>query len=338
MDCSIVYLKPVGAGGYRAELRSDTLWAALCWALRSVYDESTLTEILKAYTSGVDSAAFYLSSAFPYLEEEGDKVCFFPAPLLPFRQSELLTDIESMSPEEIKLAVRKDKKRLKQQAYLTQSHFEYLISGREASWGPKEAPAVVGRPMTHNTISRLTGSTLTIKENEEDEEGSGQLFHTDEFYLKGENTGLFFLLKGNLEIVKPALRFIEHEGLGGDRSTGKGRFQVSEPEAFHLHTPSDANAIMSLSLYHPTEAELAQWPGPEKRLLNYKLESRLGRTHLQKQHLHDRPLLFFKEGSSFPKYQNGKSIYGLNAVTGKHAAGFDIQRYGYGFMVDVKIL
>ncbi len=337
MDCHIVYLKPVGAGGYKAELRSDTLWATLCWAIRSVFGETALVEVLEAYESEDASEPFYLSSAFPYLEEDGDKVCFFPAPLLPFRHSEPL-NIEGLTPIEIKQAVREDKQRVKRQEYLTQSHFEYLISGHRDSLGPKESPVVIGSPMTHNTISRLTGSTLTIKENEEDEEGSGQLFHTDEFFLEGENTGLFFLLQGNLEKVIPALRFLEHEGIGGDRSTGKGRFQISEPENFTLRTPSDPNAIMSLSLYHPTAAELAQWPGEEKRLFNYKLEDRLGRTHLQKQHLHDQALLFFKEGSAFPKYQSEKSTYGQNVVTGRHSAGFDIQRYGYGFMVDVKIL
>lgn len=340
MDCHIVYLKPMGAGGFKAELRSDTLWASLCWGIRSILGEAALEETLAAYDSLNDAETFFISSAFPYREEEGDKVCFFPKPFQPFRELTPL-DIEGLTPEEIKMEVRKAKRRDKRLALLPKSQFEYLIRGNREPIGAPAFPETISRPMTHNTINRLSGSTLTIKENETDKEGRGQLFHTDEFYLKNEDTGLFFLLRGNLEKVKPALRYLEHEGLAGDRSIGKGRFEISEPEMFSISTPTDSNALMSLSLYHPAEGELANWLGQDKRLLNYRLENRLGRVHMQKQHLHDKAVLFFKEGSVFPLsagHKHDNSIYGRNVITGKHSAGFDIHRYGHGFMINAKII
>jgi CRISPR-associated protein Csm4 len=340
MDCYIVYLQPKGAGGYKAELRSDTLWASICWAIRAIFGEEALEQVLNAYGSADPAEAFYLSSAFPYQQEEGgDKVCFFPNPLLPFRPSEPL-DIEGLTPDEIKIEARRYKRRIKRQDYIAKSHFEYLTGGHSGLIGSTPPPETISRPMTHNTISRLTGSTLSIKAKVTDKEGSGQLFHTDELYLKGEDTGFFFLLQGNLEKVAPALRYMQYEGLGGDRSTGKGRFDISEPQAYVISTPADANALVNLSLYHPTRDELESWRVQDKRLLNYKLEDRLGRVHLQKQYLHDKPLLFFKEGSVFPQQvtlDNSQSIYGQNVITGRHSAGFDIRRYGYGFMVNMKI-
>lgn len=339
MDCQIVYLKPVGAGGYKAELRSDTLWGALCWAIRSVFDEARLERVLSAYASDDADEAFYLSSAFPYLEDETGKTCFFPMPMQPFRHT-VKEATASLTPTQIKLRERKKKSKEQGQQYLSKPHFEYLIGDGEPPLAVKKAPPVINRPMTHNTISRLTGSTLTIKEKEEDAQGSGQLFHTEELYLKGEDSGLFFLLRGNDEVVTPALRYLQHEGIGGDRSTGKGRFDISDPMPFTLNTPADANALVCLSLYHPTSDELAGWPGAEARLMNYKLETRQGRAHLRKQHLHEKALLFFKEGSAFPSYeaQATKGLnYGQNVRTGRHSAGFDMQRYGHGFMINAKI-
>lgn len=326
MKCSIVYLDPVGAGGFRAPLRSDTLWGALCWAIRMVKDEKTLIEVLNNYAHNPDGA-FYLSSAFPYETEEDGKMHFFPAPLRPANKPAEI-EVNENYPEETKLDARNAKKIDKLPEFLPKSSFEYLIKGARTSYVAKKNPVYISRPMTHNTIDRLSGSTLKLND-------SGQLFHTEEQYLKGENTGFYFLLKGNLEYVKPALRFLEHNGIGGDRSTGKGRYKISEPEDFEVDTPTDANAVMTLSLYHPIEEELIHWK-KEHPLLNYQLEDRRGRTHLQSKYLNDQSLIYFKEGSVFPII-NDYPVYGKNQLIDTHTAGFKMQRYGYGFMVNVKI-
>ena len=148
------------------------------------------------------------------------------------------------------------------------------------------------------------------------------------------------------------MRFLSHYGIGGDRSIGKGRFKISEISDFEIKTPADANARMSLSLYRPTEAELKQFlQGEQKKLMHYKLEDRLGRTQwggikqkpdkkaargLQR-FLHEDALLFFTEGSIVPLISEQEDLLGQNTVVGRHHLDFDIERYGYGFMIDVKI-
>ena len=53
--------------------------------------------------------------------------------------------------------------------------------------------------------------------------------------------------------------------------------------------------------------------------------------HIWKDHL-----LMLQEGSTFP--HNGQPYYGENRVVreGKHDLGFDVQHYGYAFMVKTK--
>ncbi|MBK8652907.1 MAG: hypothetical protein IPN20_03035 [Haliscomenobacter sp.] len=326
----IVYLKPVGVGGFRGPIRSDTLWAALCWSIRMVFGEAKLEELLAAYSPNAsEGKAFFLSSTFPFREEEGEITRFYPAPLLPARETIRIPDA-GLTPEQVKLRAREEKNREKLQALLSENHLKYRIGISQDAMEDVPSPVLIERPMTHNRISRLTGSTLSIDE-------SGQLFHMDEHYLKGAHTGLFFLLRGNMECVIPALRFLEHFGIGGDRSTGKGRFQISEPQPFSLGTPLEPNAVMSLSLFKPNPQEIVHWANNSSRLLNYRLEDRQGRKYLDSSYMHDEPLVFFREGSVFPSIQ-GLEEYGSNAKTGTHQAGFPIHRYGYGFMIQAKIL
>jgi CRISPR-associated protein Csm4 len=327
----VVYLKPIGAGGFRVPLRSDTLWPALCWAIRMVFDRATLENFLEDYKrQETESQAFFLSSAFLFKEDEkGNKIHFFPAPLLPFRASET-GSLASLSPRDIKLTIRGNKKKEKLAGLLSKPHLEYVIGAGQPEIPKIKPPTLLERAMTHNTIDRIIGSTLTLNER-------GQLFHMDEYYIPGTNSGLFFLLRGNLELVKPALRFLEHFGIGGDRSTGKGRFEISEPIEFTVAEPSEPNAVMTLSLYHPDPSELAFWKNSDKILLNYRFEDRQGRNYFQgERFLHNRSLMFFKEGSVFPLIP-GRDRYGKNEITARHREGFDIQRYGFGFMINVKI-
>lgn len=348
MNSHIVYLEPVHGAAYKAELRSDTLWAAICWAIRMIHGNDRLNTLLAAYDHPSNSGdAFYISSAFPYIEIGSKKTHFFPAPSLPFSKTIRQANTGSKDPVSIKLKAREEKKSPNKKKLLQQSLFEYRIGGISEPDQQEiaiKAPEVNVRPMTHNTIDRITGSTLKLND-------SGQLFHTDEIFWEHEmakvkpakkndtRLGLFFLISGNMELVKPALAFLQNEGIGGDRSTGKGRFDISEPQPFNIQAPADPNAVMLLSLYHPTEDELDYWHNlTEKRLLNISYEQRRGRVHLKrgKDFLHKKSVMFFQEGSVFPTPPKSGQL-GKNIHTHTFEEDFDIQRYGYAFTIPVKI-
>lgn len=360
MDCKIVYLEPIGSGTLKSELRSDALWGAICWAIRWLNNEQILTEFIHAYAEDSTKACL-ISSAFPYSEsfdpqsQTWRKTHFFPIPVLPPDPAQRI-ESEGKSPHEIKLEHRKQVKKKDKNAFISQAGFENILTGRKSSSQGGAVPEIAYRPMTHNTINRIYGGTLNVidganwKPNMEEDEipKLGQLYHTDDIFLKNltnERSGWFFLLQGDTKsYIEPALRFLEHYGIGGDRSIGKGRFRIYCPEeAFVIKTPADANALLTLSLYHPLPTELLemqQLAGHNN--FNYVLEERRGRMIWQKdgngklQRL-DTATLFFKEGSVFPPVQSTRKIFGQNIIVGSHSTGFDIRRYGHAFMVPLKI-
>lgn len=331
MKCKVVYLEPVGVGAVKSDLRSDSLWGSLCWAIRLLHGEAALLTFLHNY----EQHQLILSSAFPYSEKDGRKFCFFPMPILPERKREKEVS-RATTPGEIKIEMRKDDE--EDAAYLLDTQLKSWveeISKAKRDVKPSSAPEPFRRPTTHNTINRLYGGTLSIGEQ-------GQLFHTDDQFLEpkaGEKAGWYFLLQGNdlEELIIPALRFWEHNGIGGDRSIGKGHFRI-EIADYKLSTPAsdEANAMMTLSLYRPLPAELEQM-AQHPHLHAYALESRQGRTLWRDQKRLDKSLLYFREGSVFPLLQSERGLYGATEQVGQLDEETPIYRYGHAFMIHLQI-
>jgi len=356
MQCNIIYLKP--RSSYRPAMRSDTLWGAICWGMKMLYgeklsdkeleeeklsgeelDKKTLEDFIKSYTTVEPvraSKPIYISSAFPYLEKGGKKELYLPRPLLRLKQEEFVTG--DTFQETIQQS--RTKKNSNPSPLMTLSEF------KAGDWEPTETntkqvrPKVSVDPMTHNTINRLTGSTLS-------RDGRGQLFHTEERRVypvwpkseeeKGnEKAGLYFLAQGDMDTLEAILRLLQHYGIGGDRSSGKGRFDITlAKEPISIPEPNDANAQVSLSLYHPKQSELQQYENePSTSPLQYKTIVRQGwkAASLKK------PTLYFEEGSVFPLVDGQQpNRLGKNAYGGKHEAGHHITQYGFGFMINVKV-
>jgi CRISPR-associated protein Csm4 len=369
MNCHIFYLKP--SGNFKTPLRSDTLWGQLCWAIRMLYGETELNEMLTAYEEGDESAqkekCFFISSAFPFLQKNREKpVLFFPKPLQPVPSTEEL-NVKSF-PEAI-LKLRKQKKQKKKELQ-EQGLFHYTTTNKEATLFNLKAPKTDVFPMTHTSINRLTGSALVLYrekndatatpvvninlEKMDDFEELGQLYHTDDRALvlldqhgkpqKNVETGFFFLAKGSdesIKKIKACLRFLSHFGMGGDRTIGKGRFEYLEKleDAITIPEAEDANALMNLSLYRPTASELKTLEKTtDHRTLNYRTVVRKGKGTLWQRSLpQKRTLMMFEESSVFPITEPEKTVYGKIEQVGKHEAGFTIRHYGHAFMLKIKI-
>ncbi len=335
MKCKIVYLLP--RSGYKAPLRSDSLWAALCWAIRMLHGNKELCELIKAYNGeSTTRAPFYISSAFPFLQVKNKRIPFLPRPFQPLR----IELPEADAPFEQVIKQMREWKEVDKYAFMDAGLFEYAYGGGLAPGKTFPEPEVTVRPMAHNTIDRLQGSTLSINNR-------GQLFHTEERFIRAEDeqakAGLYFLVKGTDDLLSSpecylagALRFLEHYGIGGDRSIGKGRFRI-DWEDLHLPEPADANALLNLSLYHPKNEELARIQSENSPLLQYKLESRRGWKNLQSREVKKDPVLYFTERSVFPLPEEPVDVFGCNQEVGEHVAGHTIYQYGYGFMVKIKI-
>jgi CRISPR-associated protein Csm4 len=337
MKCKIIYLKPLST--YRTSLRSDTLWGILCWAIRNVYGNEALERFIKKYETADIDEILTISSTYPYLENNGEKIPFFPLPLLQL----------SSSSEKATLPIIQAKKKMSKISFVAQNDFEAIINGDISFFkrtinsllenkeleGKISAPTIGSTAITHNTIHRLKGGTLT-KDNQ------GQLFHITEHFLKfdkeeSESAGLFFLAKGDTEYLEGALRYLEHTGLGGDKGTGKGHFEITI-EDFELKTPDDANAYTNLSLFLPKKEVLREYINHQ--LFHYKLEDRQGKISYPTKNnanIWKDVVTLFKEGAIFPMID--RPNLGVNPIVKQagEATPYPVYHYGMGFMIKMKI-
>lgn len=348
MRAIAVYLTPKGAGLFKSELRSDTLWAAICWAHGYLYGSDEVEALIQLYTSPEKAEkAFFISSAFPYYHIKCGDACdellrFLPYPIEPYRSAQI--EKSASTPKLAKESMRKNKK--VNRPWIDWDTFSAVFCGN--SQLTKSAnfpmPSLAQTATTHNTIDRRWLSTLSVNDN-------GQLFHTNEKYLQIDvdprcqvTSGLYFLVQGNFSVIQPALRLLSHLGIAGDRSSGKGHFDIRWEEV-EVPEHSAPNARLCLSLYRPkTDVEL---PAIEEardnkyRYFQYRLVKRQGRFQTTSRYLQP-SFFFFGEGSIFPKIQALEGIPGqvfpvFDKQTDIDNHGYNPHRYGHGLMLNIQI-
>ncbi|MDI6916955.1 MAG: hypothetical protein QMC80_04070 [Thermoplasmatales archaeon] len=84
----VVYLEP-RTSFIGSRIHSDTLFGAICWSIRQIYDKETLENILEKFKNG--KPPFLLSSTYPYIGN-GEKKHFLPKPI----QKPLRKEVTSM--------------------------------------------------------------------------------------------------------------------------------------------------------------------------------------------------------------------------------------------------
>lgn len=303
MKLSICKLKPKSSlhlgerEGFREGtekfIHSDTLFSAFCHNYLLLYGKEELEKLLKNFYN--NNPSFIISSAFPYWNDR----LYFPIP-------------ENQLPKE---------KRLKKKDFIEKSGFEELLFGTsvekivESKFIPNENNK---NPYTIIDTPRIALSRFTNQPGE-------NYFHFGEIFYN-DNAGLFFLYI--LYDIKFEKRFIStirlmcDEGIGGDRSSGKGFFEQPIFDEIKIKVPDSSNAI-TLSLYLPLPGELTDL---DKSY--YKIITRKGYIYsLQTQSLRKRSVRMFAEGSVF----SSKKVGRLADVTPTIFKEHKIYRYGLAF-------
>lgn len=95
-----IYLRPRGGG--RPSLRSDTLFGLITWGVREVYGPASVERFLAPMRRDPAEAPLAITSAFPFIENSGERVHFFPRPLgegpvAPGSQSRWIEDRELLA-------------------------------------------------------------------------------------------------------------------------------------------------------------------------------------------------------------------------------------------------
>lgn len=214
-------------------IKSDTLFSAICSAANKFYGP----EVVEAF---LQPGAVVISSAFPFLKDE----LFFPKPLSYYPK---IDDYEMI-------------KELKKIKFISKDYLEQILQGNEVDSSHIKRDFILNGCWINKKVEE---GDLIFKTNENPHivldriSNSTQIFYKTEVYFTKE-AGLFFLANVKEELLQKfetVLRFLGDEGMGADRTIGKGLFEVEEIKNFSLAASKTSNSFYLLSLYSPSESE-----------------------------------------------------------------------------------
>ncbi|MFQ6071258.1 MAG: type III-A CRISPR-associated RAMP protein Csm4 [Methanosarcinales archaeon] len=332
----IIYIKPRSAFQY--PLYSDTIFGAMCAGIRTIYGNECLEDLIDRFKG--EKIPFLVSSAFPFVEYNNKKVHFFPKPITKLPEIKELDRSESDYEYRDKLKKSKDFNKVK---YVSEDLFNKLISGEikdiELIENLKSKYEVKSGLLFNKINKKLDFKIITLDSARNKINRfigtSEEIFYSTGTYFK--NAGLFFIINYfenyYKKIIESALRFLEDKGIGGDTSVGRGQFEckIEDNNTNLIKEPEEPNAILTLSLYHPSEEEIEKYSDKE---IWYKLLTRKGRSF---NGCWKKSIKLFVEGSTFPDIELDK--YGsIENVLEQKVSGLDhdILEYGIAFPIKIK--
>ncbi|MCL1890715.1 MAG: type III-A CRISPR-associated RAMP protein Csm4 [Coriobacteriia bacterium] len=305
------FLTPVHFGDGRLSDSKSTCDAATLFsalfieALRLGLDKS----LLEAATSG----DLTISDALPFV---GDTY-YIPKPMMApgvFADTEQLTASTGDS-----IA----KKAFKKLNYISAGHLGAYLAGTLD-------PACELRQMKLGVSAVQTKVNLT-REHKDDAEP----YQVGSFSFE-QDAGLYFIAQGSF-VLEPLLEQLQYSGIGGERSSGYGRFTYSITEDNPLKQASDSltgiareNCFILLSSSVPTASETSEELFCGARYLLVRkggfVQSQTHSANLQKK----RDLYAFAAGSVFKKKFAG-SIFDVNKTSNAHP----VYRYARAMWMEV---
>jgi len=276
-------------------LQSDTLFGAFCWNYRDIYGERPLLELIGRFREGKPPLIF--SNAFPH-----------GALPLPFGIRDTGADVEKAGAGE-KLAAYKSAKKLKNARYIPLRTFNRILSGDCAGIAAEAADG--GETTVQNLKNSVNRETGTVGSDE----GGGLYAKEETFYAPDMPTDVYIKTDLDETALKKTLEIMFALGIGADKSTGKGAFDVLKFEEFGAFTrPEEPNGFIALSNFIPKAQDPTK--GYYRILAKYGKHDREyanGPTPFKK------PLLFVRCGSVFydesPREWYGRGVFDISAVS-----------------------
>jgi CRISPR-associated protein Csm4 len=337
----VVTLRPDGP--FTDRPRSDTIFGAVCWGLRLTRGAESLEDILLQFADG--DPPFRLSSAYPVIQPDNDqdRTTLYPRPYLPVQSA----DVSETDSETIEAL-----QRWEHLEYIPETLFKKIVEGTVTSSqiiagisgsrtsvaiddteyelceefllpervlpyrsGESQRPFLQAERM-RNAVNRLSSAT------------EGQLFQDQSFHT-AEGVNLAVAVEGDVETVLAGLAAIQDHGIGGDKSIGKGTYELGKVETVDLAVASGGPSC-SLSLCVPRDETL------DTVLTEgfYDIEARKG--VLESSFVNDtdiwkRQVLALSEGAVLPLHEGHIGHNPIVADRFEHG----VQQFGYELPVQV---
>lgn len=256
MPTLAIRLRPKSSVG--AWLSSDTLFGSICWAIRLTEDEQVLRQWLDRCQS--DPSKWVLSSAFPFFDTD-KSLHFLPKPLTLNLDVEMVALVAGNDRKKLLVTMGQAKAKSKC-AYISETLFASAAKGelKERDLLEKVLSGEIeirgGFILTKseaNLLPKRLWSTTDIQHTVIDRvltSGAEGLLYFDTEHFFGNRVGLFFLLRCPEDFpIDSVVRFGEHDGLGGNRSVGKGHFELRKQPAddwLAQLQPGEGNAVVLL--------------------------------------------------------------------------------------------
>lgn len=240
-------------GPSESHIHSDTLFSALVSAARKFYGNEVVGKFL-------EPGAILISSAFPYYKDEfflPKPLHFFPDNLQEYEMIKVFKRAKFISKD---LLLKIISGQSIEEIYYSKEH---ILNGcwrinENVKNFYEEDNIFESQEVPHIVMDRITNQT--------------QIFYKTEIYFN-KNAGLYFIAEINNDIIKQfetILRFLGDEGIGADRTIGKGLFEVEEVNNLSLPISSKTEFYYLLSLYSPTREEFDKID-PKKSFYDFKI-------------------------------------------------------------------
>lgn len=308
---------------------SDTLFSALCWAVREVEGTGWLEDWLGAFLSG--RPPLLLTSAFPFA---GD-VRFYPRPMLPSRW---IPEVDTG----VRAPATSPGKRLKGVTYVSEELFRRWVAGESLASEMDESNFVSGGLWMSGAESRKlppglsglwAGPDAVAHVTLDRTSNASTLYQIGEVRYR-DGCGLWFGVRWRdtawRDLLEAVLNCLGEAGIGGERSAGRGQFRWERQGESGFPSPPTAARNVTLSLYHPTREEVE---GGRLDDAHYRLRSRRGWVaSAEGQGLRGKAVRMLAEGSVI----GGVNAGDLVDVTPEVFTAHRVYRYGLAFPVAVE--
>ncbi len=236
-------LEGIGQERIEERVRSDTLWGAIIqqWLLLYEEDPDWLCQ----------EPPFQVSSSFPLIAGNA----YFPMPIGAL--DKLVAEVAAMEgPVQVK-----DLKKIR---YLSQSLFQKVAAGYRPTLEDVLVPGAVFPFLDAGNKQEKAFCVEQRPRLETDQLcGGGQegafFYCADQYFF--DKSGLWFLADFDSSEARQrfeaSLRLLGDNGLGADRSVGRGQFDFSCAK-FSPQDKGKTAAYLLLFLYHPTESEVKE--------------------------------------------------------------------------------